>query len=57
MNAFLQCAFFVAVLLALAKPLGAYMANIYEGQRTFMSPVLGWLERTGLPGLRRQAGG
>ena len=45
MNAFLQCAFFVAVLIALVKPLGAYMANIYEGQRTFMTPVLGWLER------------
>ena len=45
MNAFLQCALFLVVLLALAKPLGAYMANVYECQRTFMSPVLGWLER------------
>ena len=44
MNAFLQCAFYTAVLLALAKPLGTYMANVYEGKRTFMSPVLGWLE-------------
>jgi K+-transporting ATPase ATPase A chain len=45
MNAFLQCAFFLVVLLALAKLLGAYMANIYEGKQTFMSPALGWLER------------
>jgi K+-transporting ATPase ATPase A chain len=45
MIAFLQCAFYVVVLLALAKPLGAYMANVYEGKPTFMSPVLGWLER------------
>jgi potassium-transporting ATPase potassium-binding subunit len=45
MNAFLQLAFYLVVLLALAKPLGAYMADVYEGKRTFLSPVLGWLER------------
>src|SRR5687767_3756868 len=45
MNAFLQCALFIVILLALAKPLGAYMAHIYEGKRTFMSPVFGGLER------------
>ncbi|HTE16478.1 MAG TPA: potassium-transporting ATPase subunit KdpA, partial [Burkholderiales bacterium] len=45
MNAFLQCTFFILVLLALVKPLGAYMANVYESKRTFMSPVLGGLER------------
>jgi potassium-transporting ATPase potassium-binding subunit len=45
MNAFLQLAFYLVVLLALAKPLGAFMANVYEGKRTFLSPVLGWLER------------
>jgi K+-transporting ATPase ATPase A chain len=45
MNAFLQCAFYTVVLLALAKPLGLYMANVYEGKRTFLSPVLGWIER------------
>jgi K+-transporting ATPase ATPase A chain len=44
MNALLQCAFFLVVLLALAKPLGAYMANTYEGKRTLMTPVFGWLE-------------
>ena len=45
MNAFLQLAFYLVVLLALAKPLGAYMANVYEGKRTLLSPVLGWMER------------
>jgi K+-transporting ATPase ATPase A chain len=45
MNAFLQLAFYLVVLLALAKPLGGFMANVYEGKRTFLSPVLGWLER------------
>ncbi len=31
-NGYLQLAFYVAVLLLLAKPLGAYMANVYEGK-------------------------
>jgi K+-transporting ATPase ATPase A chain len=31
-NGYLQLAFFVVVLIALAKPLGIYMANIYEGR-------------------------
>lgn len=39
MNAFLQSAFFVAVLLLLAKPLGAYMANVYQGRTRFLAPV------------------
>ena len=30
-NAILQLVVYVVVLLALAKPLGAYMARIYEG--------------------------
>ena len=29
----------------LAKPLGAYMARVYEGQRIGLDRVLGWLER------------
>jgi len=45
MNALLQFAFYTVVLIALAKPLGAFMANVYEGKRTFLSPLLGWLER------------
>ncbi|HQR53428.1 MAG TPA: potassium-transporting ATPase subunit KdpA [Burkholderiales bacterium] len=31
-NGYLQLALYVVVLLALAKPLGAYMANVYEGR-------------------------
>ena len=31
-NGYLQLAFYVVVLIALAKPLGAYMASIYESQ-------------------------
>ena len=31
-NGYLQLVFYVVVLIALAKPLGAYMARIYEGE-------------------------
>jgi K+-transporting ATPase ATPase A chain len=31
-NAVLQLIFYVVVLIALAKPLGAYMAAVYEGR-------------------------
>ena len=44
-NGYLQLAFYVIVLLALAKPLGAYMARVYEGKRLALDRVLGWLER------------
>ena len=37
----LQLALYVGVLVLLVKPLGAFMASVYEGQRTFLSPVLG----------------
>ena len=35
--------FFVLLILAV-KPLGGYMARVYSGDRTFLSPVLGSLE-------------
>jgi len=44
-NGVLQLVFYVVVLLALAKPLGAYMARVYEGRRIALDRVLGWLER------------
>ncbi len=40
----LQIAVFLAVILLCAKPLGAYMALVFEGRRTFLHPVLRWLE-------------
>jgi K+-transporting ATPase ATPase A chain len=33
------------VLVALAKPLGAFMAKVYQGERTFLTPVLAPVER------------
>jgi len=47
MNLFgwLQFAFYIVVLLALVKPLGLYMARVYQGERTFLAPVLAPAER------------
>jgi K+-transporting ATPase ATPase A chain len=41
----LQLVLYLVVLLALAKPLGLYMARVYEGRVPGLGPVLGWLER------------
>jgi K+-transporting ATPase ATPase A chain len=41
----LQIVFYLVVLLLLVKPLGSFMARVYQGERTFMSPVLGPVER------------
>src|SRR5215831_1038841 len=40
----IQIAVFFGLILICAKPLGAYMARVFEGQRTFMHPALRWLE-------------
>jgi len=40
----LQIALFFGLVLVCIRPLGAYMARIFEGQRTFMHPALRWLE-------------
>ncbi len=44
-NAMFQLAIYLIVLLALAKPLGAYMARVYEGRPCGLNGVFGWLER------------
>ena len=44
-NGYLQLGFYVIVLLALAKPLGAYMARIYEGRPAFLNRIGGPFER------------
>ncbi|MGA3026610.1 MAG: potassium-transporting ATPase subunit KdpA [Bryobacteraceae bacterium] len=40
----LQIALFFGVILLCTKPLGAYIARVFEGKRTFLHPVLRWLE-------------
>ncbi len=44
-NAILQVIVFFAALLALVKPLGWYMARVYEGKPCGLDPLLGPLER------------
>ena len=44
-NGWIQIAFYLVVLVLLVKPLGLFMAKVYQGQRTFLSPALGPLER------------
>jgi len=44
-NGLLQIALYVLVLLALARPLGAYMARVYEGRPCGLDRVLGPVER------------
>ena len=41
----LQIGLYLIVLLLLVKPLGSFMARVYEGERTFLSPVLSPVER------------
>jgi K+-transporting ATPase ATPase A chain len=42
---YLQIAIFVAVLVALIKPVGIYLARVFNNERVFLTPVLGPIER------------
>ena len=44
-NGYLQLAFYVVVLIGLAKPLGAYMARVYEGQPALLNTLGAPVER------------
>ena len=44
-NGFLQIALFFVLVLALTKPMGAFMARVFEGERTWLHPALRPLER------------
>ncbi len=41
----LQIALYFVLVLITVKPLGAYMARVFEGERTWLHPALRWLER------------
>ena len=41
----LQIVLFMVVLIALVKPLGAYMASVYEGKASFLNPIENGLYR------------
>jgi K+-transporting ATPase ATPase A chain len=40
LNGWIQIAIYCAIVLALVKPLGWYMTAVFNGERTFLSPVL-----------------
>lgn len=44
-NGILQILLYFGLILALTKPLGAFMARLFAGERTFLHPVLRPLER------------
>src|SRR5262247_3737922 len=44
-NGYLQLGFYIVVLIALAKPLGSYMARIYAGEPAFLNRIGGPFER------------
>ena len=44
-DGWIQIALFAVVVVLLVKPLGGYMTRVFAGERTFLSPVLGPVER------------
>lgn len=40
----LQIALFFGLILVCTKPLGSFMAKVFDGQRTFLHPIFRWLE-------------
>src|SRR6202166_839259 len=44
-NGWMQIAVFLALILAITKPLGVFMARVFSGERTFLDPVLRPIER------------
>src|SRR5215469_6471466 len=44
-NAFLQLLVFVVILLLITKPMGIYLTTVFRGEKTFLSSIVGWLER------------
>ena len=45
LNGWLQIVFFLALILLVTKPLGLFMSRVFSGERTFLDPVLGPIER------------
>src|SRR6202166_2054230 len=44
-NGWLQIFIFLALIFAVTKPLGVFMARVFAGERTFLDPVLRPIER------------
>ena len=49
-----QILLYCAILIAIVPPLGAYMTRVFNGERTFLSPILRPGRARDLQGCRRQ---
>jgi K+-transporting ATPase ATPase A chain len=45
LNGWLQILLFIAIIIAIAKPVGIFMTHVFTGERTFMHPVIRPFER------------
>jgi K+-transporting ATPase ATPase A chain len=45
LNGWLQILVFIAIIVAIAKPVGVFMTHVFNGERTFLHPVLHPVER------------
>ncbi|RWO94048.1 MAG: potassium-transporting ATPase subunit KdpA [Mesorhizobium sp.] len=46
LNGWIQILVYCGIVILLVKPLGGYMYRVFSGERTFLSPILGPLERS-----------
>ncbi|HJW42324.1 MAG TPA: potassium-transporting ATPase subunit KdpA [Rhizomicrobium sp.] len=46
LNGWTQIALYCAIIIAITKPFGGYLTRVFNGERTALSPALGWLERS-----------
>jgi potassium-transporting ATPase potassium-binding subunit len=44
-NGIVQLALFFGIIVLLTKPMGSYMARVFQGEKTLLAPVLGPVER------------
>jgi potassium-transporting ATPase potassium-binding subunit len=44
-NGWLQILVFIAIIIAITKPMGIFMAHVFNGERTFLHPVMRPVER------------
>jgi potassium-transporting ATPase potassium-binding subunit len=45
LNGWLQILVYIAIIIAIAKPVGVFMTHVFNGERTFLHPVMRPLER------------
>jgi len=44
-NGWFQILLFIAIIIAITKPIGVFMTHVFEGERTFLHPILRPVER------------